>query len=138
MLLINIPKKYVENTIFDLVRPLYIYGRLFGMFPFSIGIDTKLVNSSVYVCKFDVLLYIVQMGIWIFLIMFNIQYNLHAYQSQSYLQVMGPRILLIFGLCDIIVWVILDWINRNRIWKIVKMYHEFDLQVTEPLILLQI
>lgn len=131
MILINIPKKYVKNTIFDLVRPLYIYSRLFGMFPFSIDIDTKLVNSKVYICKFDICLYILQLAICIFLIMFNIKFNLHAYQSHSYLQVMGPRIILIFGLCANIVWVLLDIINRHRIWKIVKMFYEFDLQVNK-------
>lgn len=117
------------NCIYGVIRPLYLIGRLFGFFPFSVNIQLNGKNSRVYFKLIDFIVFVLHLSVYTFFVFLNMKYNFLQNQSASPLLTLGTRTLLIFGIANGIVCISADLCNRFKILKIFDQCQQFDVQV---------
>lgn len=128
MFSIKSPEKHV-NCIYGVIRPLYLFGRFIGFFPFSVKIQMNGKNSKVYFSFIDFIVLVIHVAVYGSFAYINIQHNLLASQSTSPLLLVGTRALLILGILNGILCISADLWNRFKIFKIFDHFQMFDCQV---------
>lgn len=122
-------KNYAKNNdVFSIALWVYIYLRIFGLWPFSVQFDRKNRSSSIHVTKLDLLWIVAAVAVYlIFLYIYEFFNN--SPTSFSFIIV---RLSKITQLCDFIIVIFsifLDLINRHRIWQLILNFNDFDQEV---------
>lgn len=127
--LFRILKKSVN--LYDLIRPMYVISRIFGMLPFRI-LRSSAGDSIVGQCvgPIDLIWFFVTIGIHFYLAFSSIQ-NIAAdqhWQTKSLFSI-GDNFIVLYDITIAILTIILDMINRHRFINILKKFIEFDKKV---------
>lgn len=117
------------NSIYGVIRPLYILTRFIGFFPFSVKIHLNGKNSEVYFTLIDLIVFAMHLTVFGFFAYINIQHNFIENPAASPLLIFGTRMLLIMGLINGILCISADLYNRHKIFNILVQCHNFDVQV---------
>lgn len=128
MFSIKSPENQV-NCIYGVIRPLYLYARLIGFFPFSVQIQLNGKNNKIYFTLIDFVILVVHLTFYAFFVYANIQHNFMENTAASPLLTFGSRTLLIFGIANGIVFISADLCNRYKIFSILVRCQNFDDQV---------
>ncbi len=117
------------NCIYGVIRPLYLLGRLFGFFPFSVQIQSNGKNSRIHFTLIDFIVFAMHVSIYAAFTYLNFACDFLENKLASPLLILGSRGLLIFGIGSGIVCISADLCNRFKILKIFHQCQHFDDQV---------
>lgn len=120
----NHPKN--NNDIFSLTFCVYVIARLYGLWPFSVNFNQKLKTSTVYLNAFDWLWFVV--AILIHLLWFLVYWHTSGHRD-SFIAYLLARSMDILSIVYWLLTLVLDLINRKRIWGIIGSFDEFDKEV---------
>lgn len=105
----------------------YVIGRCFGLMPFSIEYDVKHKLSKVHVTVLDRLWFATAISIYVLLLVFSILKDKSDALSNT--DQIAHLVVCVGASITVIISIVMDMINRKRIWKIVTMLNEFDEEV---------
>lgn len=117
------------NCIYGVIRPLYLYARLIGFFPFSVKIQLNGKKCKIYFTLIDFVVLVMHLTLYAFFVYANIQHNFLENAAASPLLTFGARTLLIFGIMNGILFIPADLCNRHKIFSILVRCQNFDDQV---------
>lgn len=118
-----------SNNLIGVFRPLYIYARLHGLFPFRIHLKQKFALNKPFVSKFDSLIFILHLVLYASYTFLNICYNGNENVEIPAVLNIGNRIVLVCGILSGFVVIVIDLLNRKNVWKIFQMFEVFDRMV---------
>lgn len=124
----RILKKSVN--LYDLIRPIYVISRIFGMLPFRILRSSTGDIVGQYVGPIDLIWFFVTIGIYFFLAFSSIQ-NIAAdqhWETKSLFSI-GDNFIVLYDITTAILTIILDMFNRHHFINILKKFIEFDKKV---------
>lgn len=123
------PPNNERNSIYNVVRPMYVGARIFGFFPFSVKIQLHEKKRAVYFTIIDFIVFFIHLTIYAWLAYININNTFMKNSAAPPLLMLGIRTLLIFGLTSAILCISADLCNRHRIFNIFEQCQCFDIQV---------
>ena len=118
--------KVPRNSIFAVSRPVRWFARVFGLVPFAIRFNAKTNKALCKVRLFDGIWLVTSLFIYVGSMWFNLYYDFHREQTNSYVLILGGRITVVGGcfLCGFCVF--LDMVNRHRILEVFQKVFDFD------------
>lgn len=121
------------DSVYDVAYPIYIISRIVGYLPFTIVCDDSsrsLQKSSIKITLFDCVWILVWVSLLIAFMVINGVFDFQSQVSDSSIVNICNRMVVWGGYLFGILTIIMDIINRKRIWKIVVMFAVFDEQVS--------
>lgn len=116
------------NNVFSVTLRLYIFARIFGYWPFSVHFNESQRSSKVYLTILDWLWVIIAISLYIASSqMTSFQHSI--YDNFSFIATFVSRMIEISDIIFTIISILLDLINRRRIWNLIVSYSEFDEEV---------
>lgn len=122
-----------KTGVFSIVLWIYVIARCFGFWPFSVKFNSMQRTGQVVVTSLDILWMVVALaayGTCFWLTLFNI----HADLPYSALEITMTLLTQLSRVTIAILSILLDMINRFRIWKIIVRFSEFDDEVSKAII----
>lgn len=123
--------KFQTKTVYHSFRPLFIYSRFFGLFPFSFKINVFGEVQHVKLTILDLFWLCLSIAMYSSLMAFvlfgpdNVESDLRSAHSL----VLGDSFLFVYGFIMCIISIVMDLINRNRIAWNIQRFEEFDKEV---------
>lgn len=119
-----------HNNIFKLIYPVYILSRIFGLLPFSMGLNSRKTCIWLRVNVIDFIWFVTSIVIYAGFTGYLFTMPLSAsLPYDSYIMKIGGILILISGYLMAIISIIADMINRKKILKILRLFHDFDCKV---------
>lgn len=113
-----------SESIFDVIRPISYLSRAFGIFPLTITKTSHNYNIST---KFtDLLLVFIQLAVIIFFAAMNLSSNLFIDADASEIINVGMRAVIIAALFLIFGIIVVNFIYKKHLVKMLKSLHEID------------
>lgn len=117
------------NSVFSVAFPIYVISRIFGFLPFSLAYDRKLRTTIVRVTVFDIIWLCLSLLLHIFFFIFNWIADQQSQVTDSRILIISGRLTLWGGFFMAIFAMLMDLLNRNRIWEIIVKFNEFDEEI---------
>lgn len=111
-----------SNNLLGMFRPIYIYSRIYGLFPFSVNLE---LNKPI-VTKVDFLIFVLHLMLYTGYASLNIYSNTNKHAKIPTVIEIGNRINLVCGISSGIVVIVFDLLNRKNVWKIFQKFESFD------------
>lgn len=122
-------KSHPKDGVYSVFWWSYLVARCFGLMPFSIEYDVQHKLSKVYLTVFDCLWFVIAITIYVLLIVYSILD--YKFDELSNTDKIARLVVYCGGSITVIVSIVMDMINRKRIWKIVTLLNEFDVEVNK-------
>lgn len=122
----NRPRK---NNVFSIALWIYVLARCFGFWPFSVKFTDKQKSGKVVVTFLDILWVAGAVSVYGLCCWFSFFYIDLKSQPFSQLEIFLASYTQFSAITIAMLSIILDLINRSRIWSIIVKFGEFDEEV---------
>lgn len=113
-----------SESIFDVIRPVSCLSRAFGIFPFTITKNS--LNYDISTKFTDLLLVLIQLSLITFFAVANLSSNLFVVSDASEITNVGMHAVITAALFLIFLIVIVNFLYKKNIAKMIKSLHEID------------
>lgn len=121
----------MKKDVFSIALWIYVLARCFGFWPFSIKFSDKQKSGKVVITLLDILWVLGAMSAYGLCCWFSFFYIDLKNQPFSQLEIFLASWAQFSGITIAMLSIILDLINRSRIWSIIVKFSEFDEEVTK-------
>lgn len=119
-----------SDNIFGLFRNVYVFARLWGYVPLSVNLNNVPLPHKVKVSFSNGFLLLIQTSVYMFFMVVNLIFSYSPVKPQvSSLVSVGLNKLNEIGILCGIVFIWADVVNRQRIWRILQKFLQFDREV---------
>lgn len=115
-------------NIFGLFRYVYVFARLWGYVSFSVNLNNVPLPSKVKVSLINGLVLLVQTLVYVFFLVLNTKTTSKSH-SDSTLVAHGLNKLNEVGMSCGLLFILVDILNRQKIWRIFQTFIRFDREV---------
>ena len=120
-------KKMKQKTVWDIVYPLYIIVKIFGLAAFSVDGDIR--DGKIKIKLFDKIYLVLSISFRLYMLYLNLTEDLSLIHLNSFLIDKGTRFVTILCASNVVFSAILNIAFRNRFWTIFRGFSEFDQEV---------
>lgn len=120
-----------KTDVFSVTGPVYMIARMFGYWPFRVKFGQRSGLNSIYVTRFDWLWFAAAIIIYsLFFWSMSTNYYLQNDIPYSFIEVFISKMTHLCSILISILSMVMDSVNRRRIWNIILKFNEFDEKVT--------
>lgn len=132
MLSFIVPKKK-SKSIYSVVRQMYFYIRTMGMFQFSANLN-EIPDLQIYLSNMDWFIAGFQLTAVVTFTILSMTLVNYAQLGKTSLLSLGSRILMRSAMVANCIFIVLNVLNRQKVWSIFQRMDEFDVEVNLLLI----
>lgn len=122
-----IPKKKTKS-IYSVVRQIFYFIRTMGLFQFSANVH-EIPDHQIYLKSMDWFIVAFQFSIHVTFTILSMTLDNYSQPNKNSILSLGTRILMRIGMASNCVFLILNVLNRRKIWSIFQRMDEFDVEV---------
>ncbi len=118
-----------SDNFLGLFRHVYVYARIYGYVGFSVNFNNVPLPSKVKISLVNRILLLLQILVYVLFLVLMLTFHERNITNSSILVIHGLNIVNEFAIFFGLFFVLVDVLNRQKVWRIFKAFIHFDREV---------